>query len=138
MSLKIFHPVSQFYRKPSIGSAQPHPGRDQGGVGPNERQCGSCPDFEGFMSETLVDSFPIMGTCLLSKDEMINAHLKGPTIDGDDDIGADDTCEGGEEEHAESDQEAFQLVLPKPFMMFHDGGCLLKQFQNLVYWNSIP
>lgn len=39
------------------------------------------------------------------KDEMINAHLQGPTLDGDDDIGADDTCEDAEEEQVEVDQE---------------------------------
>ena len=44
---------------------------------------------------------------------MMNAHLQGPTVDGDDDIDGDDTCEAGEEEVAESDQEALQLVLQK-------------------------
>ena len=47
-----------------------------------------------------------MDNRLPTEDEMINAHLQGPTLDGDDDIGADDTCEDAEEEQAEVDQEA--------------------------------
>lgn len=47
-----------------------------------------------------------MDNRLPTEDEMINAHLQGPALDGDDDIGADDTCEDAEEEQAEVDQEA--------------------------------
>jgi U3 small nucleolar RNA-associated protein 14 len=54
-----------------------------------------------------------MDNRLPTEDEMINAHLQGPTLDGDDDIGADDTCEDAEEEQVEVDQEALQLVLQK-------------------------